>query len=166
METQLVIQSPLGEMLVCERQSAIVGIYFIPQKYGRTPDPAKLGVSPLLLEAKKSLTAYFQGTLSTFDLPLGLEGTDFQKIVWAQLLAIPFGETWSYQQLADHCGKSSGVRAVANAVGKNPISLVVPCHRVIGSNGALTGYAGGVDRKAALLALENNRPFQMDWMNP
>ncbi|MCB6183114.1 methylated-DNA--[protein]-cysteine S-methyltransferase [Leeia sp. TBRC 13508] len=166
METQLVIQSPLGEMLVCERQGAIVGIYFIPQKYGRTPDPAKLGVSPLLLEAKKSLTAYFQGTLSTFDLPLALEGTDFQKIVWAQLLAIPFGETWSYQQLADRCGKSSGVRAVANAVGKNPISLVVPCHRVIGSNGALTGYAGGVDRKAALLALENNRPFQMDWMNP
>ena len=109
---------------------------------------------PLLTELAGQLTAYFAGTLRRFDLPLDLQGTDFQKRVWRQLETIPFGETRSYRQIADAIGTHNAVRAVGAANGANPIPIVVPCHRVIGTSGKLVGYGGGLPLKKQLLELE------------
>ena len=108
----------------------------------------------LLREAARQISAYFAGCATGFDLPLDLQGTAFQREVWAALLGIAPGQTRSYGDIARSVGRPAAVRAVGAAVGKNPVSVVVPCHRVLGANGALTGYAGGVDRKLALLKLE------------
>ncbi|MGH9061287.1 MAG: methylated-DNA--[protein]-cysteine S-methyltransferase, partial [Acidimicrobiales bacterium] len=105
-------------------------------------------------EAVAQLDAYFAGTLTRFDLPLRMQGTAFQRQVWSALCEIPYGQTWSYGQLADRIGNSKACRAVGLANGRNPVSIVVPCHRVIGADGSLTGYGGGVDRKAWLLGHE------------
>ena len=102
----------------------------------------------------KQLDAYFAGELKDFDVPLDMQGTDFQKLVWKQLTAIPYGETWSYGEMAAAIGKPTASRAVGHANGRNPVSIIVPCHRVIGSSGRLVGYGGGLDRKRALLELE------------
>lgn len=102
----------------------------------------------------RELTAYFAGELRQFTVPVHLEGTEFQRSVWDQLLRIPYGETWSYGQLAAELGKPNASRAVGLANGKNPVSIIVPCHRVIGASGAMTGYGGGLDRKVRLLELE------------
>ena len=107
----------------------------------------------------EQLDAYFAGELATFDVSLHLDGTDFQRTVWSALLEIPYGQTWSYGQLAAHIGKPNASRAVGLANGRNPIAIIVPCHRVIGSTGSLTGYGGGLDRKRALLDLERSRTF-------
>ena len=106
-------------------------------------------------EAKQQLSEYFDQQRKAFDLPLAPVGTQFQQNVWQQLCAIPYGETCSYADIAKQLNNPNAVRAVGSANGKNPISIVVPCHRVIGANGTLTGYAGGLTRKAALLTLEN-----------
>lgn len=106
--------------------------------------------------AKEELEAYFKGLRQTFDIPLLLVGTDFQKSVWQALLQIPFGSTVSYKDLAQNMGKQTGVRAVASAVGANALSIFIPCHRIIGSDGSLGGYAGGLEAKRKLLALEQN----------
>ena len=106
-------------------------------------------------ETARQLDAYFAGELKDFDIPLDMQGTDFQKTVWKQLTAIPYGETWSYGEMAVAIGKPTASRAVGHANGSNPISIIVPCHRVIGSSGKLVGYGGGLDRKRALLALES-----------
>ena len=106
-------------------------------------------------EAKQQLSEYFNQQRKAFDLPLAPVGTQFQQNVWQQLCAIPYGETCSYADIAKQLNNPNAVRAVGSANGKNPISIVVPCHRVIGANGTLTGYAGGLTRKAALLTLEN-----------
>ncbi|MDO5091750.1 MAG: methylated-DNA--[protein]-cysteine S-methyltransferase [Cardiobacteriaceae bacterium] len=105
-------------------------------------------------EVAAQLAAYFAGALRTFAVTLDVRGTDFQRRVWQSLMQIPYGETWSYGKQAAFLGDGKAVRAVAGANGRNPVSIIVPCHRVIGSNGRLTGYGGGVARKAALLALE------------
>lgn len=110
---------------------------------------------PLLLETEKQLREYFEGTRTEFSLPLSFQGTDFQKTVWRALLSIPFGETRSYMQIAQQIGNPKAVRAVGAANGKNPISIIAPCHRVIGSGGSLTGFAGGLKAKEMLLALES-----------
>ncbi|MDK9759604.1 methylated-DNA--[protein]-cysteine S-methyltransferase, partial [Vibrio sp. D173a] len=110
----------------------------------------------LFAETKRQLDGYFSGKLNNFSIPVAAEGTPFQQSVWQALMRIPFGETWSYQQLADEIGNPKAVRAVGLANGKNPVSIIVPCHRVIGKNGKLTGYAGGVERKSALLKLESD----------
>jgi methylated-DNA-[protein]-cysteine S-methyltransferase len=107
-----------------------------------------------LREAVRQLAEYFAGDRRKFDLPLRLEGTDFQRRVWQVLTEIPYGETWSYGQLAQRIGNPKGCRAVGLANGRNPISILVPCHRVIGADGSLTGYGGGVERKRWLLAHE------------
>ena len=121
---------------------------------GWQPDPAH----PVLCIAAEQLTAYFAGQRSDFDLPLDLShGTAFQQAIWQALLAIPHGTTTSYGELGARIGNPAAVRAVGAAVGRNPISVIVPCHRVIGMNGALTGYAGGLHRKTALLTLEGAR---------
>jgi methylated-DNA-[protein]-cysteine S-methyltransferase len=109
---------------------------------------------PVLLETERQLTEYFSGRRRVFDLPLDFTGTDFQKQVWQALLTIPFGETRSYGAIARQIGSPKAVRAVGAANGRNPISIVAPCHRVIGSSGALTGFAGGLEAKAHLLGLE------------
>lgn len=114
----------------------------------------KIETSPILDQTKKQLDEYFAGNRKIFDIPLHPVGTDFQKKVWHALLEIPYGETRSYKEIAISIGKANGIRAVASAIGANGISIFVPCHRVIGSNHSLTGFAGGLDAKRKLLELE------------
>lgn len=147
-------QSPLGTMTLQANQNGLLGAWFETQ----TTQPKELGryseTDVILNDAIVQLNEYFSGERKVFELPLAAKGTPFQQQVWRALTKIPFGETWSYQQIADEIGNPKAVRAVGLANGKNPISVVVPCHRVIGKNGKLTGYAGGVERKAKLLELE------------
>jgi len=150
-----IIDTPLGEMTLLANEVGLLGAWFEQQ----TTQPENLGERDdqfeILTAAKRQLTEYFSGIRDRFDLPLAATGTPFQTQVWQALTTIPFGETWSYQQLANAIDNPKAVRAVGLANGKNPISVIVPCHRVIGKNGKLTGYAGGVELKAALLKLEN-----------
>ncbi len=150
------IDTPLGKMTIQANDEGLLGAWFETQ----TTQPEDLGRHdgslPALLEAEKQLTEYFSGQRCEFSLPLAAKGTPFQMQVWHALTTIPYGETWSYQDLADAIGNPKAVRAVGLANGKNPISIIVPCHRVIGKNGKLTGYAGGVERKEKLLKLEQN----------
>ena len=151
--------SPLGPMLLAGHDAGLLGVWFEQQKHH--PDVAGLAFGDHLTttEAQAQLAAYFAGERSQFSLPLDLSnGTAFQQSVWRALLEIPCGVTISYSGLSQQISRPSAVRAVAAAVGRNPLSIVVPCHRVLGSNGSLTGYAGGVDRKAALLNLEQRKP--------
>lgn len=152
----LAMPGPLGAMLVAADERTLLGIWFEGQKYH--PDPTvwrHRPEQPLLRRAGEQLRAYFEdGGFDRFDLPLAERGTAFQQAVWSELRRIPAGETWTYGALAARLGRPAAVRAVGAAVGRNPWSLMVPCHRVVGVNGALTGYAGGVDRKAWLLAWE------------
>jgi methylated-DNA-[protein]-cysteine S-methyltransferase len=119
---------------------------------------AMAGTSALLQEAEKQLREYFDGRRKQFDLPLHPEGTEFQKKVWQALLTIPYGETRTYKEVAELVGNVNATRAVGGANNKNPLGIVVPCHRVIGANGKLVGYAGGVECKAYLLHLEQSSP--------
>ena len=112
-----------------------------------------------LKETEKQLSAYFRGKLKKFTVPLDFNGTDFQKSVWAALLTIPFGETRSYSEIARQIGRPDASRAVGAANGRNPISIIAPCHRVLGSNGRLTGFAGGLEAKDELLRLEGRDPL-------
>lgn len=142
-----VMPTPLGSLAIHEEDGAICAIDFT-QAECRAPD------TPLLREAVRQLNAYFDGTLTTFDLPLRLTGTDFRVKCWKALCTIPYGETISYGEQAKRIGNPKAVRAVGGANHHNPISIVVPCHRVIGADGSLTGYGGGVDKKAWLLTHE------------
>lgn len=148
------ITSPLGMVTIQCRNGGISGIWFETQ----TTQPDDLGTrddrQPVLVECVRQLTAYFRRERTAFDLPLSLQGTPFQVAVWQALQNIPYGETRTYKQLAQDIGNPRAVRAVGAANGRNPVSVVVPCHRVVGVNGALTGYAGGTQRKAWLLNLE------------
>ena len=158
--TYVVVDSVIGPMTVVAENEAIVGIWMDDQrhlppneKFGR-PDS---GDSVVLKEAERQLGEYFVGDRTTFDLPLAAVGTPFQQRVWEELRAIPYGETVSYGELARRIGQPTASRAVGLANGKNPISIVVPCHRVIGSSGKLVGYGGGLERKQTLLELERGR---------
>jgi methylated-DNA-[protein]-cysteine S-methyltransferase len=142
--------SPLGPIRLDARDDALVGLRFEPPG-GAPAGPIR---HPLLAEAATQLDAWFEGRRLDFELPLALEGTDFQRAVWAALRALPYGATTSYAELARAVGRPKAVRAVGAANGRNPISLIVPCHRVIGASGALTGYRFGVERKRWLLAHE------------
>lgn len=148
--------SPLGRMILAAADGQLVGVWFEDQRH--RPDLSLWPVRPLepvLQEACRQLTAYFAGTRQEFDLPLHLaSGTEFQQSVWRSLLTLRAGATCSYGQLSALAGRPAAVRAAAGAVARNPLSVVVPCHRVLGANGAMTGYAGGLARKAALLHLE------------
>jgi methylated-DNA-[protein]-cysteine S-methyltransferase len=151
------LSSPLGTIVIAATDAALVGLWFDGQRH--QPDPSTWPLvlhHPVLDAAKAQLQRYFAGELQRFDLPLDLSaGTVFQQQVWAQLQTIESGKTVSYGHLSQQLGKPKAVRAVGAAVGGNPISIVVPCHRVLGANGTLTGYAGGLDRKSALLQLES-----------
>ncbi|AMO24172.1 methylated-DNA--[protein]-cysteine S-methyltransferase [Ramlibacter solisilvae] len=148
--------SPLGPMILAATPRGIAGLWFEGQRHmpdhGSWPEDAG---HPLLREAITQLQAYFAGERDGFALPLDLQGgTPFQQSVWQALLAIPCGRTTSYSTLSREIGMPAAARAVGAAVGRNPISIMVPCHRVMGAGGALTGYAGGLERKSALLKLE------------
>ena len=149
------IDSPIDPIMIVSDGVAITGIYMDAQKYGPARDAAWLERDDdLIRSAQAQFGAYFRGELTAFDLPLAPEGTPFQLKVWQALRDIPYGETISYGELARRVGKPTASRAVGAANGHNPIGIVVPCHRVIGADGSLTGYGGGLDRKRTLLALE------------
>ena len=149
-------ESPLGAIIVAATARGLAGVWFDGQRH--LPDHSHWPVQadhPVLRQAQAQLGEYFAGTRSAFDLPLDLQGgTAFQRSVWDALLAIPRGGTTSYGTLSRSIGQPAAVRAVGAAVGRNPLSIVVPCHRVLGTDGSLTGYAGGLERKTALLRLE------------
>ena len=154
------LSSPLGEMLLVAREGKLAGVYFAGQKYlpritdGWRNDRAV----PALRAARSQLAAYFAGERTRFDLPLADDvGTPFQRSVWRAIAAVAWGDTATYTEIAARAGHAGSVRAAGAATGRNPWSLVVPCHRVVGVGGALTGYAGGLDRKRALLALERGQ---------
>lgn len=153
--------SPLGPLLLAASPKGLAGVWFTERQRDtpRGTDWAAQPGHPVLREAATQLTDFFLGQRHHFELPLDLaQGTPFQQAVWHALLTIPFGQTVSYGELAARIGRPRAVRALGGAVGDNPISIVVPCHRVIGARGALTGYGGGLDRKTALLRLEGVLP--------
>jgi methylated-DNA-[protein]-cysteine S-methyltransferase len=149
------IASPVGTLTLVASDDCLVAIAWQSEAdaapFGAVPEAAP---HPVLDEAERQLRAYFAGERRDFDLPLDFRGTDFQRQVWHALLAIPFGETRSYRDIAIHLGRPNATRAVGAANGRNPIPIVAPCHRVIGANGSLTGFGGGLENKAFLLDLE------------
>jgi methylated-DNA-[protein]-cysteine S-methyltransferase len=148
--------SPLGAVILSATDLGLSGIWFDGQKHlPPFKDWQASSNNPYLLKAQDSLQAYFDKQTKRFEIPLDLHaGTAFQQQVWLALLKIPYGRTVTYSEISQFIGAPTSVRAVAGAVGRNPLSIMIPCHRVIGSNGTLTGYAGGLDRKLALLTLE------------
>ena len=150
--------SPVGSLKLVANDTALVAVVW------ENENPKRLRLAelteqidhPILLETQKQLSEYFSGKRQKFDLPLDFEGTEFQKKVWQALLSIPFGETRSYRDIAEQVGNVKAVRAVGAANGKNPISIIAPCHRVVGANGKLVGFAGGLDNKEILLKLESS----------
>ena len=152
------IASPLGTMLLARTKHGLAGAWFELQKHHPDAiDAPERGDDPLLAETARQLREYFAGARSAFDVALDLQGTDFQRAVWSALLDIAPGRTTTYGEIARELGVPAASRAVGAAVGRNPVSIIVPCHRVVGSSGALTGYAGGLDRKRSLLRIESDR---------
>lgn len=146
------LSTPIGELLLVSDGEALTAVQFDDARRGApTPDGA---ADPVIAEAADQLRAYFAGTRTTFDLPLRAAGTPFEQGVWSALQAIPYGETTSYGELASQLGEPGAARAVGRANGRNPIPIIVPCHRVIGADGSLTGFGGGLECKRALLDLE------------
>jgi methylated-DNA-[protein]-cysteine S-methyltransferase len=154
-----VTDSPVGRLRLEANESALTGVRF------HATDPL-LAARPasLLAEVVGELEAYFSGRLRAFSVPVAPAGTAFQKDVWAALLTIPYGATWSYAALAQAIGRPAAVRAVGAANGQNPIPIVIPCHRVIGSNGKLVGFGGGLDAKRTLLHIERH-PLNLDLLD-
>ena len=150
------ITSPLGPMLLATDGVALTGAWFDGQRYPPSIDASwqRRRDLPVLHRAAAMLAEYFAGTRAQFDIALLPPGTSFQRAVWDQIFAVPYGETIAYRDLAARVGRPAAVRAAGAATGRNPLSIFVPCHRIVGADGALTGYAGGLDRKRALLALE------------
>jgi len=150
-------QSPLGRMLFTAQCERLTGVYFVGQKHQAVPSADWVQDDHLALFATLAdqLAEYFQAERTAFDLPLSPRGTPFQQRVWEALLGIRSGHTVTYGVLAESIGMASSARAVGAAVGRNPISVIIPCHRVVGADGSLTGYAGGLERKRALLLLEH-----------
>lgn len=151
-----VVDSPVGLLTLAGRGGRLMHLRMVDQTYEPSHDGWESD-DAAFPDAVAQLGAYFAGELFDFDLKLDLVGTTFQRAVWAALLTIPYGETRSYGEIAAQIGSPGAFRAVGLANGHNPIGIIVPCHRVIGSNGSLTGYGGGLDRKRALLALEKSR---------
>ncbi|MDP9360919.1 MAG: methylated-DNA--[protein]-cysteine S-methyltransferase [Acidobacteriota bacterium] len=144
------VDTPIGAILVASDDNAVVEIHFA----GAKPEPEWVRDDSAFAGAASQLRAYFDGELCAFELPLAPRGTAFQQSVWRALRAIPYGETTTYAAIAAGIGKPSAVRAVGAANGANPIPIVIPCHRVIGSSGSMTGFGGGIGVKRQLLALE------------
>jgi len=151
------MNSPVGQLTLIASAHGLAAILWEDEDPERVPlQPLERDdTHPLLIETERQLTLYFAGRLETFSVPLDFTGTEFQKKVWTALTTIPFGETRSYRDIAEQIGNPKAVRAVGAANGRNPISIIAPCHRVIGANGKLTGFAGGLEAKALLLKLES-----------
>ena len=152
------MDSPVGRLKLVASDKGLAAILWPDDNPRRVPlgDLTEDAANPFLIQTEAELTDYFAGKRNAFTVPLDFNGTGFQKSVWQALLTIPFGETRSYGQIAAQLGKPSASRAVGAANGKNPISIIAPCHRVIGTNGKLIGFAGGLETKAHLLALEGH----------
>jgi methylated-DNA-[protein]-cysteine S-methyltransferase len=161
------LPSPVGPLRLTGDGSSLTGVYLSPHRYGpgEFPDAAR-GTDPVLGEAARQLAAYFAGKLTEFELPLAPAGTAFRQRVWAELLTIPYGTTISYLDLARRVADERAVRAVGGANGRNPISIIIPCHRVIGANGSLVGYGGGLERKRWLLTHEGALSFDLTGSSP
>ncbi|MFE7270547.1 methylated-DNA--[protein]-cysteine S-methyltransferase [Streptomyces sp. NPDC057623] len=155
MKQHTVIDSPYGPLTLVAEDGVLCGLYMTDQRHRPHEETFGTREESLFGEAEEQLAAYFGGELKKFTLELDLRGTPFQRSVWEQLRKIPYGETRSYGELADALGSSGASRAVGLANGRNPVGIIVPCHRVVGANGSLTGYGGGLDRKRRLLDLEN-----------
>ena len=153
-------ESPVGPLTLIGDALVLTGVHFEGYAHGLGADRREPEAPPLAAAAAQ-LDEYFAGERRDFDLELDLEGTEFQRAVWDELLRIPYGETMSYGELARRLGRPERVRAVGAANGRNPVAIVVPCHRVIGADGSLTGYGGGLDRKRALLAIEGSAPLAL-----
>jgi methylated-DNA-[protein]-cysteine S-methyltransferase len=156
------ISTPLGPMLAIAENGQLVGLDFEDAKYAPSIDPSwteDADATPLH-ECARQLAGYFAGERGSFDLPTAPRGTDFQKRVWREIAAVPRGATITYAQLAARAGSPGSARAAGAATGRNPLAIVVPCHRIVGASGSLTGYAGGLARKEKLLALEGAREAQ------
>jgi methylated-DNA-[protein]-cysteine S-methyltransferase len=152
--THTTIESPLGDLTLVARDGALTGVYFPGHWY--PPSPATLGIRSEsgFEQPAQQLAEYFAGARRSFELPTATSGDRFQQRVWRLIDEIPYGETTTYGELARELGDPSLARGVGSAVGRNPLSVIVPCHRVVGKDGALTGYAGGLERKRFLLDLE------------
>ena len=150
------MDSPVGALKLVAHDQALVAVMWDNEDHKRVrlAELIENIQHPLLLKVKQQLEQYFAGQRQQFNLPLDFQGTDFQQQVWRALLTIPYGETRSYKDIALQIGNEKAVRAVGAANGRNPISIIAPCHRVIGSGGALVGFAGGLDKKQILLSLE------------
>jgi methylated-DNA-[protein]-cysteine S-methyltransferase len=148
------LDSPIGELLLLADGTGLRGLVMERREGGHAVDPAWRRDDAALAPVREQLAAYFAGERREFDLELAPQGTAFQQRVWAALREIPYGETTSYGELADRLGRPGAARAVGLANGRNPIAVIVPCHRVIGADGTLTGFGGGLERKRALLAHE------------
>ncbi|MDQ1232430.1 methylated-DNA--[protein]-cysteine S-methyltransferase [Sphingomonas sp. SORGH_AS_0879] len=160
MLSECTMASPVGELTLVASERGLRAVLWAEERAGRVPLPERRSdpAHGILAQAVRQLTDYFDGQRRAFDLPLDPVGTDFQKSVWTALNAIPYGETRSYAALATAIGRPGASRAVGAANGRNPLSIVTPCHRVIGANGTLTGFAGGLAVKQWLLAHERGEP--------
>jgi methylated-DNA-[protein]-cysteine S-methyltransferase len=148
--------SPIGNLLLAAGEAGLAGVWFERQKH--RPDRAgwkRAPDNPLLARARRQLAEYFARRRREFDLPLDPQGTPFQRAVWKAIAGVPYGTTISYAELARRAGHPGAMRAVGAATGRNPLGIIVPCHRIVGADGSLTGYAGGLARKRALLAFES-----------
>jgi methylated-DNA-[protein]-cysteine S-methyltransferase len=156
MRSHAVVDSPCGPLTLVAQGDALCGLYMVQQRH--RPDELTFGEpdpgAAIFARAETELKEYFAGQRHEFELPLTFVGTPFQQLVWAELRKIPYGTTTSYGELADRLGKPAASRAVGLANGKNPVGIIVPCHRVVGANGSLTGYGGGLERKRYLLDFE------------
>jgi methylated-DNA-[protein]-cysteine S-methyltransferase len=159
--TGKVIDSPVGRLTLVASDRGLAAILWEKDNPRRVPlgEVVETDSHPVLDEAERQLQEYFAGQRREFTLPLDFHGTEFQRRVWSALLTIPFGQTRSYAQIAQQIDCPAAVRAVGAANGRNPLSIIAPCHRVIGSNGQLTGFAGGLEAKAKLLSLERDGAF-------
>jgi methylated-DNA-[protein]-cysteine S-methyltransferase len=158
MRTHTVMDSPVGPLTLVSEDGVLCGLYMDEQRHRPQEEIFGHRDDTRSHDAIKQLEAYFAGELREFDVPLTMSGTEFQRRVWTELQGIPYGETISYGELAERLGQPTAARAVGLANGKNPISIIVPCHRVIGSTGNLTGYGGGLPRKRYLLDFEMGKP--------
>lgn len=159
--TQSTMDSPVGVLRIIGSDAGIRAVLWPVEREGRVRFDEEItdGTHPILEEAKAQLKAYIDGDREDFDLPLDLVGTNFQQVVWEGLQKIPFGSTRSYGDLASDLERPGAARAVGAATGRNPVSIIVPCHRLVGSTGSLTGFAGGIDAKRWLLDHESHKLF-------
>ena len=156
-----IVKSPLGDLLLVAATDALIGLYFAGHKHAPAANQTweRNDGHPILREAAKQLEEYFNGTRMTFSISIRLQGANFQEKIWRQIARIPYGAITSYSDLAARAGAPQAIRAAGTATGRNPISIIIPCHRVLGKNGELCGFAGGLKSKRRLLKLEtSNHP--------